>query len=122
MWENVAFPLKIKKIPKPEIREQVQATLKAVSLTLEAELYPGKLPGGQQQRLALAHTVAVNPKVMLLDEPLSNLDPHLREKIRFEIKALQHKFGFTVIDITHAPDEAMALSDRMLIMRSGCVE
>lgn len=59
---------------------------------------------------------------MLLDELLSNLDPHLREKMRFEIKALQHKFGFTVIYITHAPDEAMALSDRMLIMRSGCVE
>lgn len=122
VWENVAFPLKIKKIPKAEIQERVQAALKATSLTREAALYPGKLSGGQQQRIALARAVAINPKVMLLDEPLSNLDPHLREEMRFEIKALQHKFGFTVIYVTHDQAEAMALSDRMLIMRSGQVE
>ena len=101
VWENVAFPLKIKKIPKAEIQDRIQAALKATSLTREAALYPGKLSGGQQQRIALARAVAINPKVMLLDEPLSNLDPHLREEMRFEIKALQHKFGFTVIYVTH---------------------
>lgn len=122
VWENVAFPLKIKKLPKAEIRERVQTALKATSLTREAELYPGKLSGGQQQRIALARAVAINPNVMLLDEPLSNLDPHLREEMRFEIKELQHKFGFTVIYVTHDQAEAMALSDRMLIMRSGRVE
>lgn len=122
VWENVAFPLKIKKLPKTEIKERVAAALKATSLTNEAELYPGKLSGGQQQRIALARAVAINPKVMLLDEPLSNLDPHLREEMRFEIKALQNKFGFTVIYVTHDQAEAMALSDRMLIMRNGMVE
>ena len=122
VYDNVAFPLKIKKLPKNEIAERTEMALKATSLTKEAEMFPQKLSGGQQQRIALARAVAINPKVMLLDEPLSNLDPHLREEMRFEIKALQDKFGFTVIYVTHDQAEAMALSDRMLVMKEGVVQ
>ena len=83
------------------------------------ESYPNELSGGQQQRIALARAIAINPMVMLLDEPLSNLDPKLREEMRFEIKDLQKKFGFTIIYVTHDQAEAMALSDRMLVMEFG---
>ncbi|MDY4610389.1 MAG: ABC transporter ATP-binding protein [Sphaerochaetaceae bacterium] len=122
VYDNVAFPLHLKRLPKQEIQERTVMALKATSLTKEAELYPQKLSGGQQQRIALARAVAINPKVMLLDEPLSNLDPHLREEMRFEIKELQTKFGFTVIYVTHDQAEAMALSDRMLVMKEGVVQ
>ena len=122
VYDNVAFPLQIKKLSKNEIQSRTELALKATSLTKEAQLFPGKLSGGQQQRIALARAVAINPKVMLLDEPLSNLDPHLREEMRFEIKELQTKFGFTVIYVTHDQSEAMALSDRMLVMKEGVVQ
>ncbi len=122
VYDNVAFPLKIKKLPKDEIRSRTEMALKATSLVKEAELFPQTLSGGQQQRIALARAVAINPKVMLLDEPLSNLDPHLREEMRFEIKELQTRFGFTVIYVTHDQAEAMALSDRMLVMKEGVVQ
>ena len=81
--------------------------------------YPGNLSGGQQQRIALARAIVTNPKVMLLDEPLSNLDPQLRESMRFEIKSLQRQYNFTIIFVTHDQAEAMALSDRMLVMDMG---
>ncbi len=122
VYDNVAFPLHLKKLPKQEIAERTEMALKATSLTKESEMFPQKLSGGQQQRIALARAVAINPKVMLLDEPLSNLDPHLREEMRFEIKELQTKFGFTVIYVTHDQAEAMALSDRMLVMKEGVVQ
>ncbi|CEM61350.1 ABC transporter ATP-binding protein [Treponema phagedenis] len=122
VWENVAFPLKIGKYAKEEIKTRVQDALKVTGLEKEADLYPGKLSGGQQQRIALARAVAINPKVMLLDEPLSNLDPHLREEMRFEIKELQKKFQFTIIYVTHDQAEAMALSDRILVMKNGVVQ
>ncbi len=122
VYDNVAFPLQIKKLSKQEIATRTEMALKATSLTNEAQLFPQKLSGGQQQRIALARAVAINPKVMLLDEPLSNLDPHLREEMRFEIKELQTKFGFTVIYVTHDQAEAMALSDRMLVMKEGIVQ
>ncbi len=122
VYDNVAFPLKIKKLPKDEIKSRTEMALKATSLVKEAELFPQTLSGGQQQRIALARAVAINPKVMLLDEPLSNLDPHLREEMRFEIKELQTRFGFTVIYVTHDQAEAMALSDRMLVMKEGVVQ
>jgi len=122
VYDNVAFPLHLRKVPKAEIESRTRMALKATSLLNEAEKYPQKLSGGQQQRIALARAVAINPKVMLLDEPLSNLDPHLREEMRFEIKELQMKFGFTVIYVTHDQAEAMALSDRMLVMKEGIVQ
>jgi iron(III) transport system ATP-binding protein len=83
---------------------------------------PDSLSGGGKQRVALARALAINPDVMLLDEPLSSLDPHLREEMRFEIKDLQRKYGFSIIYVTHDQSEAMALSDRILVMKLGVVQ
>lgn len=120
--DNVAFPLQIRRRPKQEIAERVKMALQSTGLTHREASYPGKLSGGEQQRIALARAIAINPKVMLLDEPLSNLDAKLREEMRFEIKDLQKKFGFTIIYVTHDQAEAMALSDRMLVMDHGVVQ
>ena len=120
--ENVAFPLRIRHRPKHEIDERVKMALTSTNLLKIQDSYPGRLSGGEQQRIALARAIAINPKVMLLDEPLSNLDAKLREEMRFEIKALQKKFGFTIIYVTHDQAEAMALSDRMLVMSNGVVQ
>ena len=119
IFENVAFPLRVRKVPKAEIAERVKMALKHTSLDGMEKVYPGNLSGGQQQRIALARAIVTNPKVMLLDEPLSNLDPKLRETMRFEIKELQKKFNFTIIFVTHDQSEAMALSDRMMVMDMG---
>ena len=121
IFDNVAFPLQIKKVPHDEIRKRVKEALHHTSLDGMEEVYPSDLSGGQQQRIALARAIVTNPKVMLLDEPLSNLDPKLRESMRFEIKALQRKFGFTVIFVTHDQSEAMAISDKIIIMDKGVV-
>jgi iron(III) transport system ATP-binding protein len=122
VWDNVAFPLKIRKIPRPALEKRVKEAIQQTGLSHAQQLYPSKLSGGEQQRIALARAVAINPKVMLLDEPLSNLDSKLREEMRFEIKDLQRKFGFTIIYVTHDQAEAMALSDRMLVMDHGIVQ
>ncbi len=119
VFENVAFPLRIQKVNKTEIAKRVQEALKHTSLTGLENVFPGDLSGGQQQRIALARAIVTNPKVMLLDEPLSNLDPKLRETMRFEIKALQRKFNFTIIFVTHDQSEAMAISDRMMVCDMG---
>ena len=119
IFENVAFPLRVRKVPKAEMAERVKMALKHTSLDGMEKVYPGNLYGGQQQRIALARAIVTNPKVMLLDEPLSNLDPKLRETMRFEIKELQKKFNFTIIFVTHDQSEAMALSDRMMVMDMG---
>ena len=119
IFENVAFPLRVRKVPKAEMTERVKMALKHTSLDGMEKVYPGNLSGGQQQRIALARAIVTNPKVMLLDEPLSNLDPKLRETMRFEIKELQKKFNFTIIFVTHDQSEAMALSDRMMVMDMG---
>ena len=116
IFENVAFPLRVRKVPKAEMAERVKMALKHTSLDGMEKVYPGNLSGGQQQRIALARAIVTNPKVMLLDEPLSNLDPKLRETMRFEIKELQKKFNFTIIFVTHDQSEAMAMSDRMMVM------
>lgn len=121
IFENVAFPLRVRKVAKPEIERRVKEALKHCSLDGMEKEYPGNLSGGQQQRIALARAIVTNPKVMLLDEPLSNLDPKLRESMRFEIKKLQREFGFTIVFVTHDQAEAMALSDRMLVMDMGHV-
>ena len=119
IFENVAFPLRVRKVSKAEMAERVKMALKHTSLDGMEKVYPGNLSGGQQQRIALARAIVTNPKVMLLDEPLSNLDPKLRETMRFEIKELQKKFNFTIIFVTHDQSEAMALSDRMMVMDMG---
>ena len=119
IFDNVAFPLQIKKVAKAEIDARVKAALKHTSLDGLEKVFPSELSGGQQQRIALARAIVTNPKVMLLDEPLSNLDPKLRETMRFEIKALQRQFGFTIIFVTHDQSEAMAISDRMMVCDMG---
>lgn len=117
VFDNVAFPLKIKGFPCAEIAERTKKALENTNLTKQAGLYPNDLSGGEKQRIALARALSVNPE--LLDEPLSNLDPHLREEMRFEIKDLQRKYDFAIIYVTHDQSEAMALSDRIMVMRDG---
>ncbi|MEG2074605.1 MAG: ABC transporter ATP-binding protein, partial [Angelakisella sp.] len=119
IFENVALPLKVKKMNKTDIQKKVAEALEHTKLSGMENVYPSDLSGGQQQRIALARAIVTNPKVMLLDEPLSNLDPKLRESMRFEIKELQKKFNFTIIFVTHDQSEAMALSDRMMVMDMG---
>ena len=122
VFDNIAYPLKVKRFPKNEIREKVLQAMHYCNLDGLEKTFPSDLSGGQQQRIALARAIVVNPEAMLLDEPLSNLDPHLRETMRFEIKRLQKEFGFTIIFVTHDQSEAMALSDRMLIMDMGNIQ
>lgn len=122
VYENVAFPLRIRKTPAGEIDKRVKDALASTNLTDMAKKSPDSLSGGGKQRVALARALAINPDVMLLDEPLSSLDPHLREEMRFEIKDLQRHYGFSIIYVTHDQSEAMALSDRILVMRLGVVQ
>ncbi len=122
VYRNVSFPLEIRRLPRHEIHERVARALKYTGLSKQENVFPKQLSGGEQQRIALARAIAINPKIMLLDEPLSNLDPKLREEMRFEIKDLQKKFDLTIIFVTHDQAEAMALSDRMLVMREGVVQ
>jgi iron(III) transport system ATP-binding protein len=122
VYENVAFPLRIKKLPHGEIEKRTREALAHTNLLDAARKSPMDLSGGGKQRVALARALAINPGVMLLDEPLSSLDPHLREEMRFEIKDLQKAYGFCVIYVTHDQAEAMALSDRILVMKLGVVQ
>ena len=122
VFENVAFPLRLRKLSSAEIEQRTKEALIHTNLLDVADQSPMDLSGGGKQRVALARALALNPDVMLLDEPLSSLDPHLREEMRFEIKELQKKFGFSILYVTHDQSEAMALSDRIMIMRSGLVE
>ena len=122
VYENVAFPLQIRNLPTSEIEKRTKDALRSTNLLKDAEDSPADLSGGGKQRVALARALAINPDVMLLDEPLSSLDPHLREEMRFEIKDLQRKYGFSIIYVTHDQAEAMALSDRILVMKSGVVQ
>lgn len=122
VFENVAFPLRIKKLSAAEVEKRTRNALEHTNLSDSAKTSPMDLSGGGKQRVALARALAINPDVMLLDEPLSSLDPHLREEMRFEIKDLQKEFGFSVIYVTHDQSEAMALSDRILVMKNGVVQ
>lgn len=122
VYENVAFPLRLRKLDSKEIDQRTRDALKHTSLLDAAQKSPDDLSGGGKQRVALARALAINPDVMLLDEPLSSLDPHLREEMRFEIKDLQRIYGFSIIYVTHDQSEAMALSDRILVMKQGVVQ
>ena len=119
VFENVAFPLHIQKMNKMDLKKKVKEAMKHTSLSGLEETMPAELSGGQMQRIALARAIVTQPKVLLLDEPLSNLDPQLRETMRFELKALQQRFNFTIVFVTHDQSEAMAISDRMLVMDFG---
>jgi iron(III) transport system ATP-binding protein len=120
--ENVAFPLRVRKLPAAEIAARTTDALRHTNLLAAAEERPDALSGGGKQRVALARALAIQPDVLLLDEPLSSLDPHFREEMRFEIKDLQRRFGFTILYVTHDQTEAMALADRVLVMRAGVAQ
>ena len=122
VFQNVAYPLDIQKIPKAQIRERVEEVLDIVHLGPYADRYPSQLSGGQQQRIALARALVAAPGLLLLDEPLSNLDAKLRESMRFEIKEIQKKLGITVVYVTHDQTEAMAMSDRIFVLNRGIVQ
>ena len=122
VFENVAYPLQIQKQDKGSIREAVDRVLETVHLSQYAERLPSQLSGGQQQRVALARALVAAPKLLLLDEPLSNLDAKLRESMRFEIKEIQKRTGITVVYVTHDQTEAMAMSDRIFLINRGVVQ
>lgn len=121
-FDNVAFGLKLKRRPPTEIKQKVEAGLELVGLSHLAERMPAELSGGQQQRLSLARSLVMEPKVLLLDEPLSNLDARLRLEMRTELQALQRQTGITMVFVTHDQAEALALADRIVLMKDGEVE
>ena len=120
--ENVAFGLEERRLAAEVVAEKVRAALGLVNLLEYAERRPSQLSGGQQQRVALARTIAVEPKVLLLDEPLSNLDAKLRIRMREELRALQRKLGITTIFVTHDQEEAMTTADRIAVMDQGVIQ
>lgn len=122
VFENVAYPLQIKKMSKQEIKTKVERVLEMVHLSQYTDRIPSQLSGGQQQRIALARALVAEPTLLLLDEPLSNLDAKLRESMRFEIKEIQRKAGITVLYVTHDQTEAMAMSDRVVVINRGIIQ
>ncbi|MBQ7733344.1 MAG: ABC transporter ATP-binding protein [Synergistaceae bacterium] len=119
--ENVGYGLKLRKIPGPEITKKVKRFLEMAGLDQMGKRSPSSLSGGQQQRVALARSLIVEPSVLLLDEPLSNLDALLREQMRVEIRRLQKSLGITAMYVTHDRVEAMSLSDRIIVMKAGSI-
>jgi iron(III) transport system ATP-binding protein len=119
VFNNIVYGLKIERISRQKIKERAQQVVSLVGLKGLEDRYPAQLSGGQQQRVALARALVSNPKVLLLDEPLSNLDAKLREELRFEIKSLVRRMGITAVYVTHDQAEAMVISDRIAVMNSG---
>ena len=122
VYANVAFGLEIRGVARAEARARVGRILESVNLGGLEERYPNQLSGGQQQRVALARSLVVEPGILLLDEPLSNLDAKLRERMRWELKELQRRTGITFVYVTHDQSEAMALSDRIAVMHQGTLQ
>ena len=121
-FDNIAFGLKLRKIDKAEIKKRVEYILKVVDLGSFYDRYPGELSGGQQQRVALARALVIKPDLLLLDEPLSNLDAKLRIKMRVEIKRIQKEMNITTIYVTHDQEECFSISDQVAIMNKGVIE
>jgi len=119
VFENVVFGLRVRKVPTAQARDMVAKALALVNLTGYEDRLPNELSGGQQQRVALARSLVVEPEILLLDEPLSNLDAKLRERMRTELKQLQRRTGITFIYVTHDQAEALALSDQIAVMHAG---
>ncbi|MBV8193025.1 MAG: ABC transporter ATP-binding protein, partial [Alphaproteobacteria bacterium] len=119
--ENVAFGLEMRKLPKADIARRVEETLALVRLKGFGGRLPRQLSGGQQQRVALARALAIRPDVLLLDEPLSNLDAKLRQEVRVEIRELQRQLGLTTVMVTHDQEEALTMADRLVVMNEGAV-
>ncbi|MGO3890477.1 MAG: ABC transporter ATP-binding protein [Paenalcaligenes sp.] len=122
VWDNVAFGLVERKLPRAEVRDKVASALELVGLADFAKRRPNQLSGGQQQRVALARTTVIEPQVLLLDEPLSNLDQKLRVQMRQDLLSLQRRLGITTIFVTHDQEEAMTTADRMAVMDQGVVQ
>ncbi|RBL82658.1 ABC transporter ATP-binding protein [Streptomyces cavourensis] len=122
VWDNVAFGLVERKLPRDQIRSKVEAALELVGLSQYARRRPNQLSGGQQQRVALARTIVIEPQVLLLDEPLSNLDKKLRVQMRQDLLSLQRRLGITTIFVTHDQEEAMTTADRMAVLDHGVVQ
>ncbi len=122
VYENVAYGLKRRKVAKELIQEKIADVLKLVSLTGFEERLPAQLSGGQRQRVALARSIVIEPDLLLLDEPLSNLDAKLRDEMRAELSRLQHQLGITMIYVTHDQIEALSLSSRIIVMNEGNIE
>src|SRR5690349_2379359 len=120
--DNVAFSLKMRGVAKAERRAKAMELLRLVDMAGYAERLPAQLSGGQQQRVALARALITQPQILLLDEPLSALDPFLRIRVRAELKRLQHELGISFIHVTHSQDEAMALADLIVVMNAGRIE
>ena len=120
--ENVAFGLEERKLPRAEITRRTAAALELVGLATYGTRRPNQLSGGQQQRVAVARTIAIEPKVLLLDEPLSNLDAKLRVHMRTELLALQRKLGITTIFVTHDQEEALSIADRVAVLDAGVIQ
>ncbi len=120
--DNIAFGLRMKKTPRSEIAKKVQAVLEMVRLLDTADRYPHQLSGGQQQRIALARALAVEPRVLLLDEPLSALDAEVRVALRAEIRRIQSELAITTVYVTHDQEEALSISDEVVVMNRGLIE
>ena len=120
--KNVAFGLKNKKLPKEEIKQKTEQFMSLMKINEYADRLPEKLSGGQQQRVALARALAIEPEVLLMDEPLSNLDAKLRVEMRSVIKEIQNRLGITTVYVTHDQEEAMAVSDRIAVMNHGVIQ
>jgi iron(III) transport system ATP-binding protein len=122
VFENLAFPLKVRKVRRRALAERVREVLELVDMAQYEKRYPHQLSGGQQQRVALARALVYSPSVLLLDEPFSNLDAKLRERARTWVKDLQHRLGLTTIFVTHDQDEALSMSDRVVVMDRGVIQ
>jgi len=122
VFENVAFGLRSRTIAEPEIKAKVEEVLAMARIADLAARHPGELSGGQRQRVALARALVVEPEVLLLDEPMSALDAHLRHDLQMELRRIQHETGITFVLVTHDQDEAIAVSDRILVMNGGRIE
>ena len=122
VFQNVAFGLKLRGFPRAAIREKVEGVLELVGLAGYGGRHPGQLSGGQQQRVAIARCVVLEPKILLMDEPFSALDAHLRVRLREEVRSIQRRLGLTTIFVTHDQEEALTLADRIVVMERGAVE
>ena len=122
VYENVAFGLKLRKMEKAEMDRKIKEILEVCDLTEYAQRFPKQLSGGQRQRVALARALVIEPRLLLLDEPLSNLDAKLRLNMRVEIKRLQKKLGITTVFVTHDQEECFSISDKVAVMNGGVIE
>ena len=122
VFDNVAYGLRVRKVPAPQIKQKVERILERVELGHLAQRYPGELSGGQRQRVALARALLIEPRVLLMDEPLSNLDAKLRIQMRDVIRQLQQESNITAIFVTHDQEEALSMSDRIALLRNGKID